>query len=71
MTFKFKFQDIKYENKIDWHNYEQMKRESHRIGVGEQGKPAFLPDEENAQKEALYAVNGFNALLSDKIFLNR
>ncbi|KAK6637460.1 hypothetical protein RUM44_007877 [Polyplax serrata] len=63
--------DIKYENKIDWHNYEQMKRESHRIGVGEQGKPAFLPDEENAQKEALYAVNGFNALLSDKIFLNR
>lgn len=59
------------EHKIDWHNYEQIREESHRIGIGEQGKPAFLPDEEKFQKEALYAVNGFNALLSDKIYFNR
>ncbi|XP_066999767.1 N-acetylgalactosaminyltransferase 6 isoform X2 [Anabrus simplex] len=57
--------------RIDWHNYEQIEEDSKRKGPGEQGKPAYLSPSEDDAKEALYRVNGFNALLSDKIALDR
>jgi len=41
-------------------------------GIGEQGLKATLPPDHDAQrKKHLYSVNGFNALLSDYISLNR
>lgn len=43
-----------------------------KTGNGEQGKPAVLPPHlTDEQKEALYKTNGFNALLSDNISINR
>lgn len=40
-------------------------------GIGEHGKPAKLPENDAALEKDLYAVNGFNGALSDKIPLNR
>lgn len=41
-------------------------------GIGEQGKPAKLPDGyDKLQYDSLYQQNGYNALLSDYISLNR
>ncbi|KAK0179653.1 hypothetical protein PV327_005387 [Microctonus hyperodae] len=59
------------EEKIDWHDYKRIKEDAERIGIGEQGKPAFLSQSEGMNKEKLYNVNGFNAALSDMISLNR
>lgn len=64
-------QRLNVDVKIDWHNYRQIERDAQKIGAGEQGKPANLSESENAEKEELYKVNGFNALLSDKIDLKR
>lgn len=57
--------------KIDWHNYRQIEYEKARDGIGEQGKPARLPKEDEDLEKELYSVNGFNGALSDKIPLNR
>ncbi|KAM3967951.1 N-acetylgalactosaminyltransferase 6 [Aphomia sociella] len=57
--------------KIDWHNYRQIDYEATRVGIGEQGKPAHLPEEDEGLEKELYSVNGFNGALSDKIPLNR
>ena len=40
-------------------------------GFGEQGAAVILAADEEAQKQALYKVNGFNAFASDKISLDR
>ncbi|XP_058128579.1 N-acetylgalactosaminyltransferase 6-like [Anopheles ziemanni] len=60
-------------SKIDYHNYEQMQNDLERVGAGEQGKPATLSPEESESelRKTLYFQNGFNALLSDKISINR
>lgn len=61
-----------FENKkIDWHDYETIKKEESRTGIGEHGKSETLDPKENELKDKLYRQNGFNALLSDKISLNR
>lgn len=57
--------------KIDWHDYNYIEYEKSRVGLGEQGEPAFLKPEEEDERKRLFAENGFNALLSDKIALNR
>ncbi|OQV12822.1 putative polypeptide N-acetylgalactosaminyltransferase 10 [Hypsibius exemplaris] len=57
--------------KIDWHNYDLIARESERTGPGEHGKSVIIPTEENNEKDELYKTNGFNALASDKIALDR
>ncbi|XP_026327037.1 N-acetylgalactosaminyltransferase 6-like [Hyposmocoma kahamanoa] len=57
--------------KIDWHDHVLIQHESERVGIGEQGKPAFLLSKDKALEEELYSVNGFNGALSDKIALNR
>ncbi|VEN60004.1 unnamed protein product [Callosobruchus maculatus] len=57
--------------KIDWHDYERIKRDALRKGPGEQGVPAYLDQKETKNYDELYKVNGFNAALSDKIALDR
>nr|CAH7722230.1 unnamed protein product [Callosobruchus chinensis] len=57
--------------KIDWHDYERIKRDSLRKGAGEQGVPAYLDQADTKNYDELYKVNGFNAALSDKIALDR
>ncbi|XP_050442559.1 N-acetylgalactosaminyltransferase 6 isoform X2 [Adelges cooleyi] len=58
--------------KIDWHDWQQINIEKLRTGVGEQGIIAELQNSEMQDKyESLYKVNGFNALLSDSISVNR
>ncbi|XP_075234604.1 N-acetylgalactosaminyltransferase 6-like isoform X2 [Lycorma delicatula] len=58
--------------KIDWHAYDQMKKDLARTGNGEHGVPATLPlNYSEEMKESLYSVNGFNGLLSDMIPLDR
>ena len=58
-------------NKIDWHDYAMIKIELARHGTGEQGKAESLDPSEKSLEDDLFKRNGFNALLSDKISLNR
>ncbi|CAD0198643.1 unnamed protein product [Chrysodeixis includens] len=57
--------------KIDWHDYQLINQERKRVGLGEHGYPAHLPKSDEDIEKKLYAVNGFNGALSDKIPLNR
>lgn len=57
--------------KIDWHDYNLISMEQSRKGVGENGKAANLEATEEELRKKLFNKNGFNALLSDKISLNR
>lgn len=43
----------------------------YNAGPGEQGQPLHLKPEDEHEKQELYKVNGFNALASDRIALNR
>ncbi|XP_035788753.1 N-acetylgalactosaminyltransferase 4-like [Anopheles albimanus] len=60
-------------DKIDYHDYQQLALDRERVGPGEQGKAATLSpaESESEQRQKLYLQNGFNALLSDKISINR
>lgn len=57
--------------KIDWHDYKLIEAEESRVGIGEHGAPAHLPSNLEDERKRLFDQNGFNALLSDKIALNR
>lgn len=57
--------------KIDWHNYELIKLENERNGIGEHGKAVISDPAEKKLEDELFNRNGFNAFLSDKISLNR
>ncbi|XP_052872332.1 N-acetylgalactosaminyltransferase 6-like [Anopheles cruzii] len=58
--------------RIDWHNYELMKHEESRTGPGEQGKPYRLTDPKaKALNEEVFKENGYSAVVSDTIALNR
>lgn len=58
-------------NVKDWNNYELMQKERTRIGFGEFGLKTFI-DGERTELEAEYiAANGHNALISDRISLDR
>jgi hypothetical protein len=57
--------------KIDWHDYKLIGAESRRTGIGEQGKAAFLSGRDKEKEAKMSIENGFNALLSDKISVNR
>ncbi|KAK4301442.1 hypothetical protein Pmani_026400 [Petrolisthes manimaculis] len=56
---------------VDWHNYTQEATERLRQGPGEQGKPYVLPEGTDKRRQELYETNGFNALLSDYVALDR
>ncbi|XP_052827364.1 polypeptide N-acetylgalactosaminyltransferase 10-like [Octopus bimaculoides] len=57
--------------KIDWHDYQKILLDSFREGPGEQGRPVVLSAAERIKEEQLFAVNGFNGAVSDKISLYR
>lgn len=57
--------------RIDWHDEERQRAEEARTGMGEGGRAETLPVELNDEKDRMYRKNGFNALLSDKISVNR
>uniref|UniRef100_A0A2C9JLV6 Polypeptide N-acetylgalactosaminyltransferase n=1 Tax=Biomphalaria glabrata TaxID=6526 RepID=A0A2C9JLV6_BIOGL len=59
------------EEKIDWHDHKTIEEELKRQGPGEQGSAFKLSPEDELQKNLLYRSNGFNALVSDKISLQR
>lgn len=57
--------------KIDWHDYKFMKYENSRKGIGENGSQFELYHMNKSFEITMYHQNGFNAVLSDKISLNR
>lgn len=57
--------------KKDWHDYNFIEYEKNRMGFGEHGEPVSLGDEYNDASVKLFKLNGFNALLSDHISVNR
>ncbi|KAK3782729.1 hypothetical protein RRG08_037728 [Elysia crispata] len=59
------------EEKIDWHDYNAIAAEKIREGPGEQGTAYLMTADEEKAKQELYRSNGFNALASDKISLER
>ncbi|KAH6936565.1 hypothetical protein HPB50_019175 [Hyalomma asiaticum] len=59
------------DGKKDWHDLAMIKRDAEAKGPGEQGAAFFLPAGMEKKKDELYKVNGFNALASDFIALNR
>lgn len=60
-----------YERK-DWHDYDFIAYEKSRVGPGEHGRPFELTDpKEIEENKRLYEIEGLNALVSDKISVNR
>lgn len=57
--------------KIDWHDYNYMALDELREGIGERGIAAKLDEDEGENQDKLFKQNGFNAILSDKISVNR
>ncbi|XP_053951210.1 N-acetylgalactosaminyltransferase 4 [Anastrepha ludens] len=58
--------------KKDWEDYELMESDAKRVGLGEQGVPAYITEEHQKELEKSMSLeNGFNALLSDLISVNR
>ncbi|XP_065365333.1 N-acetylgalactosaminyltransferase 4-like [Calliphora vicina] len=58
--------------KRDWHDWAALNRDQHRTGLGERGMPAYITDESQKELEHEMSMdNGFNALLSDYISVNR
>lgn len=58
--------------KRDWHDWSAINKDQHRTGLGERGMPAYITDETQKQMEHDMSMdNGFNALLSDYISVNR
>ncbi|XP_043559450.1 polypeptide N-acetylgalactosaminyltransferase 10-like isoform X2 [Chiloscyllium plagiosum] len=55
--------------KKDWHDHQAIRADAAKSGIGEQGKPVPLTDED--QNSQAYRENGFNIYVSDKISLNR
>eukprot|EP00064_Thunnus_orientalis_P010096 superscaffoldBa00001337_g10122 len=55
--------------RVDWHDYEAMRKDAARMGNGEQGKPFPLTDAD--RMDQAYRENGFNIYISNRISLNR
>lgn len=58
-------------DKRDWTDYKTVEKDGSRVGPGEQGMAFHLPADKQSAKQELYRTNGFNALASDFIALNR
>lgn len=57
--------------KVDWHNYEAIGEEKRRVGPGENGVGESLTSAEKEENDKLFKENGYNAVLSDRISVNR
>lgn len=57
--------------KIDWHDYAYINAEKNQTGIGERGIAAYVSEEDEPERRRLAGIAGFNALLSDRIALNR
>jgi hypothetical protein len=67
-----KYRAEKNYERIDWNDYEFMKYERERTGIGEQGKGHQLTDPKDIElDEKLEQVEGLNVIVSDKISVNR
>ncbi|CAF97291.1 unnamed protein product [Tetraodon nigroviridis] len=55
--------------RVDWHDYEAIRKDAARTGNGEQGKAFPLTDSDRVDQA--YRENGFNIYISDRISLNR
>lgn len=56
--------------RIDWHDWELIKQDKSRKGLGEHGVAAYLNSYPPEYKDIIDTV-GYNGYLSDKIALNR
>ena len=70
---KFCLQDFDTSRKIDWHNHEQIEADRKRTGPGEQGVKFELKEGEydKAEQSSLWGKNGYNAIVSDFIAIDR
>jgi hypothetical protein len=58
--------------KKDWHDHEFMDYEAHRKGLGEQGVRVVDPEVfDEPLRKAIYAANGYDGYLSDRVSLFR
>ena len=57
--------------KKSYEDVNQANQDATKSGIGEQGIPAQLPAGKEKQRYDLWYTNGFNALLSDSISLDR
>lgn len=58
--------------RVDWHDYAYIEYEAEREGPGEHGKPLKLEKPEDIKlNEKLFKENGYSAVISDMIPLNR
>lgn len=57
--------------RIDWHDHDAITRDLNREGLGDQGKKAYLENHDRDREKLMYRQNGFNAMLSDAISVNR
>ena len=63
---------LKSYERRDWHNYEFMKYEAARKGIGEQGEGYRLTDAAEIEvSNKLGQEEGLNVIVSDKISINR
>lgn len=58
------------EERIDWHDWDLIKQDELRTGIGEHGEPAHL-DSYPAYSKEINETVGYNGYLSDKIALDR
>ncbi|KAM3726334.1 putative polypeptide N-acetylgalactosaminyltransferase [Dirofilaria immitis] len=66
------FASYKSYGKKDWHDYESMKRDAVRQGLGEGGKPVVIASKKLKKlRDSLYRSNGYDAYISDLIALDR
>lgn len=63
---------LKFQKCRDWHNYELIKSEKSREGLGEHGMPVYLTNpHEKLENEKIYNSTGISVLISNKISVNR
>lgn len=58
-------------DRIDWHDWDLIKQDERRSGLGEHGEPAYLDSPPPKHIQDIIDTVGYNAHLSDQIALNR
>lgn len=58
-------------DRIDWHDWDLIKQDEQRAGLGELGVAVHLDSSPPKEYEDIIDTVGYNAYLSDKIALNR